>query len=69
MDTETSREGDTVDLIAWRRRGQTAEVTEQILELNPGLAELGPILPAGINVKLPDTPVKTKIKNVKRLWS
>lgn len=48
--------GDTVDLICWRVFGRTADITEQVLALNPGLAGLGPILPAGAAVILPDLP-------------
>lgn len=69
MDIEISREGDTVDKIAWRRRRVTRDVTEQILELNPGIAELGVILPTGTAVKLPDTPTKHKVRNTPRIWS
>ncbi|KQM21952.1 tail protein X [Novosphingobium sp. Leaf2] len=46
--------GDTVDAICWRELGRTRAVTEQVLALNPGLAALGPRLPAGTAVALPD---------------
>lgn len=62
-----ARQGDTLDLICHRHLGATARVTEQVLELNPRLAELGPELPIGTIVTLPeapDAPVKTRIK----LW-
>ncbi|PRD40865.1 phage tail protein [Phyllobacterium phragmitis] len=47
----------TLDLILWRRfgvRGQS--LVEQALEINPGLAELGPYIPLGTVVTLPDLP-------------
>ena len=44
--------GDTVDLIAWRYYGSES-FTLAILEANPGLAALGPLLPAGTLVLLP----------------
>lgn len=69
MDFELSRDGDTVDLIAWRRRGQTAEVSEKIFLLNPGLAAYGSTLPAGLRVRLPDPPAPKVLKGSKRLWS
>lgn len=69
MDVEYSVDGDTVDLIAFRRRGATKEVTEQIYALNPGLAFLGVFLPVGTPVKLPDTPTKKVVRDVPRLWS
>lgn len=52
-ETVTTRQGDTVDLLLWRHRGSTAVLTEQTLELNPGLADRGPMLPAGVKVLLP----------------
>jgi phage tail protein X len=55
MNEYIASEGDTADLIAWRVYGtQGARVVEQLLEANPGLAELGAELPAGTVVKLPD---------------
>lgn len=47
-------QGDTVDLICQRHYGQTANVTEQVYAANPGLADLGPILPMGTPITLPD---------------
>lgn len=49
-----ARSGETVDEICWRALGRTRDVTEQVLELNPGLAALGPHLPAGTQVELPE---------------
>ena len=68
-DTVTARDGDTVDMIALRERGQTAEVTEAIFNLNPGLADLGAILPLGTVVILPDPQPKKVVRNVPRIWS
>ena len=48
-----SVQGDTVDLICWRTYGRTAGITEQVLEANPGLADLGAELPIGTLVTLP----------------
>lgn len=47
-------EGDTVDLICHHIYGQTAGVVEQVLAANPGLAALGPVLPVGTLVNLPE---------------
>ncbi|WP_263143986.1 tail protein X [Pseudomonas sp. RIT-PI-AD] len=49
-------QGDTVDRLCWRHYGRTAGITEQVLDANPGLASLGPILPTGHPVTLPDVP-------------
>jgi phage tail protein X len=50
----TARQYDTLDLICHRQFGATAAVTEAALELNPGLAAFGEILPEGTKVALPD---------------
>lgn len=51
--TYVSKRGDTADYIAWRFHGTTAgSAVEQMLEFNPGLADHGPILPAGVVVHL-----------------
>ncbi|MBB1625174.1 tail protein X [Achromobacter sp. UMC71] len=53
---------DTVDALCWRHLKATRDVVEQTLELNPGLADNGPILPHGLLVELPDvarTPAPT----------
>jgi phage tail protein X len=46
--------GEMVDELCWRTLGRTAGVVEQILELNGGLAALGPRLPEGTIVELPE---------------
>jgi phage tail protein X len=46
--------GETLDAMCWRALGRTRNVTEQALALNPGLAALGPKLPEGTAVTLPD---------------
>ncbi len=49
-----SRQGDTVDLICWRNYGRTAGTVETVLAANPGIADLGAVLPIGTSVTLPD---------------
>lgn len=67
--TATARDGDTVDLICWRELGKTAAVTEQVLALNPGLADLGTTLPGGTIVILPDiAAVQTATIDIVQLW-
>ena len=51
-----SQQGDTLDYILFRHYGYTAGITEQVLALNPGLAELGPILPTGTLITMPAAP-------------
>ena len=49
-----TNQNDTVDQLCWRHLGKTERVVEATLELNPGLAAAGPILPAGMAITLPD---------------
>jgi phage tail protein X len=66
--TVLSQQGDTVDLICHRHYGYTAGITEQVLDLNPGLAARGPVLPAGVTITLPDTPTRAAAGNTVNLW-
>lgn len=47
-------DGVTVDLLVWRELGRTAGAVEQVLDANPGLADLGLVLPLLTAVVLPD---------------
>ena len=65
----TAQDGETVDAICWRVLGRTAQVTEKVLALNPGLADIGAQLPGGTVLTLPDfadTPVETRV--TVKLW-
>lgn len=68
MTTYVTKDGDTADLIAWRYYGDgIARATEQLLDANPGLADYGPSLPAGVMVTLPTIDTATKTGGIK-LW-
>ncbi|QRQ88517.1 tail protein X [Cupriavidus oxalaticus] len=60
-------QGDTVDSVCQRIYGRTAGVTEAVFEANPGLADLGPVLPHGTVIDLPDTPPQPAVQRV-QLW-
>lgn len=50
-------EGLTLELLLWRRYGiRGRELVTVALERNPGLATLGPVLPPGTKVMIPDLP-------------
>lgn len=67
--TVTARQGDTLDLLCLRHLGTTAGVTEAAYALNPGLAALGPVLPLGQAVTLPDPPTTpAATANTVQLW-
>lgn len=63
----TTRQGDVVDQIALAFYGRTETATEAVLDANPHLADLPPVLPAGIVVTLPDLPT-TPTKGRLKLW-
>lgn len=50
----TARQHDTLDAICHRLYGSTAGHVEAALLANPGLAALGPVLPMGTRITLPD---------------
>lgn len=48
----------SLDLILYRRDGRAGQdLVEAALALNPGLAALGPVIPVGTRVILPDPPL------------
>ncbi|MDX4944341.1 tail protein X [Providencia manganoxydans] len=47
-------QGDTVDGLCWRFYGRTTGMTEAVLLANPGLAEKGAIIPAGLLIDMPE---------------
>ncbi|MNG23328.1 Phage Tail Protein X [compost metagenome] len=68
MATVIAHQGDTVDAICWRHYGRTAGVTEAVLEANPGLAELGAVIPHGTSIVLPDAAPQAEQRQVVNLW-
>lgn len=64
-----THQGDTVDLLAWRHFGGTVGKVEAILEANPGLCDLGPTLPIGIEVDLPAALAAAPgVQDIVKLW-
>lgn len=71
MRTYITRQGDMVDAIAYRAYGSEHNgTTEAILAANPGLADRGPVLPANVEIVLPDIPAP-QVKRIATidLWS
>ncbi len=66
--TYTTKQGQTVDLVCLDHYGRTAEVTEAVLAANPGLAAIGPVLPMGTSILLPDIDKKTTASRLVSLW-
>lgn len=63
-----AQQGDTVDALCHRHLGCTANVTEQVLAMNPGLAAIGAELAIGTSVTLPDQAPQKTNKTLIQLW-
>lgn len=62
-----TRQFDEVDEICWRYYGRTQQTVEIVLQANPNLADLMPILPTGITISLPDIPAPSTSETL-RIW-
>ena len=62
-----TRENDMLDDIVWRHYGRH-DALDAVLEANPELARLAPLLPAGLTITLPDLPTPSDAPVI-RLWS
>ena len=64
-----AQDGETLDALCWRVLGRTADVTEQALDLNRGLADLGAQLPGGTEVILPEMREAARVtRETVKLW-
>lgn len=66
--TYRAEEGDTLDFICWKFYGQQSGAVELVLDANPGLASLGPVLPVNTTITLPDIPKPATEVQPIRLW-
>lgn len=57
MKTVYAIQNDTIDAICWRYSLGSAAV-EQVLGANPNLSELGPFIPMGTAILLPDIQIQ-----------
>ena len=60
-------EGDVLDELCWRHYARE-DAVPAVLNANPGLAALGPVLPPGRIVALPDLPPPARQVTAVRLW-
>ena len=61
--------GDSVNLLLYRELGRSDDEAEEALwRLNPTLAELGAILPAGVWVTLPELDSKPAVIKPVTAW-
>ena len=68
LQTVKTRAGDMLDAILWRNRGRTQGLVEETFALNPGLADLGPVLPAGVEIVLPAPAAAKPLRETVKLW-
>lgn len=63
----STKEKDMLDYICWQHYGFTSGAVEVVLEKNPGLAEYGSFLPAGLKITLPviENPLQ---KSTLKVW-
>lgn len=66
--TYRTAHGDTLDYICWKFYGQQSGAVEAVLLANPGLADLGPVLPENTVVTLPELPKTASEVQPIRLW-
>jgi phage tail protein X len=64
----TTRQGQTVDMVCMAHYGRTDSVTELVLDVNPGVGAIGPILPTGKVLMLPAIETKPKARELIDLW-
>ncbi|CAB5653258.1 Phage Tail Protein X [Pseudomonas putida] len=63
-----TQQNDTVDALCWRHYGRTAGVVEAVLDANPGLADRGAVLQAGVLVNLPEIQTSAPERQMVNLW-
>lgn len=67
-----ARQGDKLDLMLWRDMGLGPRQLARVLKANPGLADLGPVLPLGTIVTVPATQTAhqnaTRTRPLIQLW-
>jgi phage tail protein X len=62
-----TRDGDVLDDLIWQHYGR-GDVLASVLEANPALAQLPPVLTAGLVIELPELPLPAEAPVI-RLWS
>lgn len=63
-----TRQGEVLDLVCLRHYGSRPGIVERVLDLNPGLADLPPVLPLGTLITLPDLPAALRPDATIKLW-
>lgn len=61
-------QGDTLDYICWKYYGVQSGAVEAVLVANPGLADLGIVLPTNTEIALPELVKPALEEQPIRLW-
>lgn len=64
----TALQGDVLDALVWRDASLGVDALPAVLEANPGLADLGPHLPLGTRVVVPDLRPTPSTLPLVQLW-
>ena len=67
MTRRLTRDGDVLDDLVWQHYGRS-DVIAAVLAANPHLAQLPPVLEAGLVIDLPDLSLPVEAPVI-RLWS
>ncbi|MFP3019912.1 MULTISPECIES: tail protein X [unclassified Wolbachia] len=62
-----AQENEMLDYICFKHYGHSSGAVEIVLEENPGLADYGSFLPAGLKIKLPTIQEQLK-KSKLKVW-
>lgn len=68
MKTVRAAQGQLVDEICREHYGDESSYVESVLDVNPGLGALGPGLPTGTLVRLPDVTPAQDVRQTVTLW-
>ncbi|MCD1264086.1 phage tail protein [Shinella sumterensis] len=66
--TYITKAGQTVDLVCRDFYGRTRSTTEIVLDANPGIGALGPVLPIGTALVLPDIDTRPAARELVKIW-
>jgi phage tail protein X len=62
-----TKENDMLDAICFKFYGKQSKAVEIVYEANRGLADIGPVLPSGLIIELPEIPSVDTVAAI-RLW-
>lgn len=62
-----TKDGDMLDALCVAQYGAREGAVEAVLNANPGLASIGPVLPSGVVISLPELASVSDAPSV-RLW-